>query len=74
MRTCDLDTSGKLWTYTPERHKAARQGKERRITLGPKAQEVLRPWLRTDLMDYLFSPREAMEELRLHGGRPARSS
>jgi integrase len=62
MRTCDLDTSGKLWTYTPERHKAAHHGKERRIPLGPRAQELLRPWLRTDLMAYLFSPREAMEE------------
>jgi integrase len=62
MRTRDLDTSGKLWTYTPERHKAAHHGKERRIPLGPRAQEVLRPWLRTDLMAYLFSPKEAMEE------------
>ena len=62
MRTCDLDTSGKLWTYTPERHKAAHHGKERRIPLGPKAQEVLRSWLRTDMMAYLFSPKEAMEE------------
>src|SRR6185437_1706905 len=32
--------------------------------LGPQAQAVLRPWLRTDLSAYLFSPREAMEEYR----------
>jgi integrase len=62
MRTCDLDTSGRLWIYTPERHKAEHHGKERRISIGPKAQAVLRPWLRADLMAYLFSPKEAMEE------------
>ena len=41
MRTCDLDMSGKVWIYTPERHKAEHHGKERRIPLGPKAQEVV---------------------------------
>jgi integrase len=65
MRTCDLDMSGKLWTYSPERHKAEHHGKERRIPLGPKAQELLKPWLRTEMMAYLFSPKEAMEEHRV---------
>jgi integrase len=31
MRPCDLDTSGKLWTYTPERHKTEHHGHERII-------------------------------------------
>ena len=73
LRTCDLDMSGKLWIYTPDQHKAAHRGKERRIPLGPKAQEVLRPWLRTDPTAYLFSPREATEE-RLAARRTARKS
>jgi integrase len=59
MRTCDLDTSGRVWAYTPESHKTEHHGRERRIYLGPQAQEVLRPWLRTSLTAYLFSPAEA---------------
>jgi integrase len=62
MRTCDLDTSGTVWIYTPAGHKTERRGFERRIYLGRRAQEVLRPWLRDNTMEYLFSPREAVEE------------
>jgi integrase len=61
MRTCDLDTSGRVWTYTPRRHKTEHHGRDRTIYLGPKAQEIVRSWLRTDLAAYLFSPREVME-------------
>jgi integrase len=64
MRTCDLDTSGRVWVYTPVSHKTAHHGHERRVYLGPRAQAVLRPWFRTDLSAYLFSPREAMAEYR----------
>ena len=64
MRTCDLDTSCRVWSYTPESHKTEHHGRERKIFLGPQAQAVLKPWLRTDLSAYLFSPREAMEEYR----------
>jgi integrase len=70
IRTCDLDTSGRVWTYTPESHKTEHHGRERQIHLGPRAQEVLRPWLRTDLAAYLFSPAEA--EAERHAGLRAR--
>ena len=59
MRTCDLDTSGKVWLYTPRQHKSAWRGHERTIYLGPKAQAVLKPWLRAELEEPLFQPREA---------------
>jgi integrase len=62
MRTKDLDTARSVWTYTPSTHKAEHHDRTRTVYLGPKAQEVLRPWLRTDLGGYLFSPKEAMEE------------
>jgi integrase len=62
MRTIDLDMTGRIWEYVPERHKCEHHGSERRIYLGPKAQEVVRPWLRTDLDAYLFSPKEAEAE------------
>jgi integrase len=64
MRSCDLDTSGAVWFYRPPRHKTAYKGKTRVIALGPKAQAVLRPFLRTDLQAYLFSPAEAEAERR----------
>jgi integrase len=62
IRTCDLDTSGRTWIYTPETHKTEHHDKERPIYLGPHAQDVLRPWLRTELTAYLFSPKEVMAE------------
>jgi integrase len=64
MRTCDLDTSGRVLAYTPESHKTEHHGRERRIYIGPQAQAVIKPWLRADLTAYLFSPKEAMEEHR----------
>lgn len=67
MRTCDIDTTGRVWTYTPESHKTEHHGRGRFVALGPQAQAVLRPWLCTDLTAYLFSPRRAME--RRHAER-----
>jgi integrase len=64
MRGCEMNMSGKVWTYEPPRHKAAHLGHRRTIFIGPKAQAVLRAWLRTDLEANLFSPREAVEALQ----------
>jgi integrase len=62
MRTIDVDTSGKIWVYTPSEHKTEHHGRERKIYLGPAAQEVLRPWFRLNVEEYLFQPREAEAE------------
>jgi integrase len=62
LRGCDLDTSGKLWVYRPDSHKTEHHGRKRVIYLGPKAQEIVRPYLNRDLAAYLFSPRDAVEE------------
>jgi integrase len=66
MRTCDLDVSETVWRYTPGsdegphgRHKNAWRGHSRVILIGPRGQEVLRPWLRLNLQEYLFQPHEA---------------
>jgi integrase len=64
MRGRDLDTSGRVWTYTPGEHKTEHHDKARTVYLGPKSQEVLRAWLRVDATVYLFQPREAMSEHR----------
>lgn len=64
IRTCDVETTGKVWTYKPAQHKTAHHGHERVIYLGPQAQQILGDWLRPDMTAYLFSPREAEEERR----------
>jgi hypothetical protein len=58
LRTCDIDMTGDVWKYRPEHHKTAHHDHDRVIFFGPQAQEVLRPFLRTDLQAYLFQPRE----------------
>jgi integrase len=69
MRTCDLETSGRVWVYRPATHKTRHHGKVREIYIGPKAQEVLKPWLKLDLQAYLFSPKEAVEAWNAERGR-----
>ena len=59
MRAIDLNTQGKIWEYRPHSHKAEHHGKDRVVYLGPHAQEILKPWLKTDLHAYLFSPKES---------------
>lgn len=36
---------GPTWSYRPASHKNAHRGHDRLIMIGPRAQEVLRPWL-----------------------------
>jgi integrase len=62
MRSCDIDTNGRTWMYTPESHKTEHLGKQRRVYLGPRAQAILRPWLKPELRAYLFSPTDAAAE------------
>ena len=45
MRPGDVDTSGPVWCYTPASHKTEHRGRQRKIFIGPKAQDVLRPYL-----------------------------
>lgn len=63
MRPCDLDRTGAVWLYKPTTHKTAWRGKSRVVALGPRAQEVIRPFLDRAPDAYLFSPREAVQEL-----------
>ena len=57
MRGRDLTMRGDVWTYRPARHKTQRLGKARTIYLGPRAQELVREWLRDDLEAPLFPSR-----------------
>jgi integrase len=60
MRGCDLDMSGRAWLYRPGQHKTAHHGHGRVVLIGPKAQEIIRRYLRLDTQFFLFSPRESM--------------
>jgi len=62
MRSCDLDTTGKVWVYKPESHKTDHLDHDRQIYIGSRAQHHLSPFLGTDLDAYIFSPRRAQEE------------
>lgn len=64
MRGCDLDTSGRVWTYTPQSHKTEHHGKDRPISIGPKAQAIVREFLKPDIAAYLFDPVEAERDRR----------
>jgi integrase len=71
MRGMDLEMLGKVWAYRPGsdsgphgKHKNAYRGQSRVIHLGPKAQAVLRPWLRLNLQEYLFQPLESVAQYR----------
>ena len=45
LKPTDIDTSGPVWIATVEEHKTAHHGKGRELYLGPKAQEIIRPYL-----------------------------
>ena len=64
MRPCDIDRSGEIWLYLPHRHKTAHHGLQRRIYLGPRAQEVMAPFILRDAKAFCFCPAEAVEEWR----------
>ena len=64
MRGRDLDTTGRIWTYTPQFHKTEHHDRERVIFLGPRAQRVIERFLTEDTNAYLFSPKRVVEEQR----------
>ncbi len=64
IRPCDVDRSSDVWLYRPESHKNTHRGQTRVIPLGPRAQEVLAPFLARTPEQYCFSPAESMAQYR----------
>jgi integrase len=62
MRCCDINMNGRVWVFTPALHKTSWRGQTRQVYLGPKAQAIIRPFLKADLEAYLFSPDDAETE------------
>jgi len=64
LRPCDIDRSGTPWVAHLAHHKNAHRGKLRALHFGPKAREVLLPFLlRCPDERPLFSPAEAVAEM-----------
>jgi integrase len=61
MRPCDLETSGEIWFYRPAIYKTQYLDRETEkvICIGPRGQEIIRPYLKRRLEEFLFSPAES---------------
>jgi integrase len=59
IRPRDVDRSVEPWVYRPQRHKTEHHGRDRAIFVGPRAQEILRPYLLRDAESYCFVPAES---------------
>jgi len=66
LRPADLDRSGAIWFYRPAGHKTAWRGHARCVPLGPRGQDLLRPFLDRPAAQYCFTPAEACAQR----GRP----
>jgi len=64
MRACDIDMTGSIWLYRPQRHKTEHRGFGRIIPLGPQAQEIVKRYLKPNIQAYLFSPRDSVAAFR----------
>ncbi|MBU4270581.1 MAG: site-specific integrase [Planctomycetes bacterium] len=62
LRPCDVDRSDEVWEYRPADHKTAYRGRERIVYIGPKAQQVLLPYLLRDAQANCFSPVESEQK------------
>jgi len=71
LRPCDVDTDGEVWVYRPASHKTQHHGRERRIYIGPKGQDILRPYLLREKTNYCFRPCDSEQRRRqtLHASR-----
>ena len=67
MRAVDIErTDPACWVYRPHRSKGEHRGKDRVVFLGPKCQELLKPYLEHD--GYMFSPKRSEMQRRAELG------
>jgi integrase len=69
MRPSEIDTEGidfghgkRCWLLAPSHHKNSWRDQDRRIPLGPRAQQLLQPFLSRKPEEFCFSPIEAEKE------------
>jgi integrase len=56
LRPADIDRSGDVWEYRPESHKTQHHDRARVIFIGPRAQEILLPYLLRHDDSFCFAP------------------
>jgi len=59
IRPIDVDRSGEVWLYRPASHKTSHRDLDRVVFIGPKAQQILLPYLLRDAQSYCFSPADS---------------
>ncbi|HEX3655211.1 MAG TPA: site-specific integrase [Pirellulales bacterium] len=64
LRPGDVCCEGAVWEYRPQHHKTENKGRQRVIFFGPKAQDVLRPYLLRAADAYCFQPAESEKRRR----------
>ena len=63
MRVGEIDRSGDVWKYTPQKHKNSWRGHSKTVRLGEYEQAILAPYLAGKQPDDpVFSPKTAMQE------------
>jgi integrase len=70
IRGFDLNMSDRIWEYVPQSHKTEHKGKQRVIFIGPKAQAILKRFLKKDVQAHLFSPNDSRSEFVRKHYRP----
>ena len=65
MRACDIaEMDQAIWKYTPAYHKTEAHDIKRQIPLGPRAQAIIKKFLKAELQAYLFSAADAVDDQR----------
>ncbi len=57
-----INRTGEVWLYKPTQHKTLHHGKDRVVPIGPKAQEILLPFLLRPSEAFCFSPKETLAQ------------
>ena len=66
----DVDASADIWVWRPDQHKTDYLGKSLTIFIGPRAQEMIRPYMDRD--SYCFAPLESLAWTARHRGHKPR--
>jgi integrase len=65
LTPADIDRSEEVWHYYPEKHKNQFRNQERIISIGPRGQEILKPYLLRPQNALCFSPAESEKQRRI---------
>jgi integrase len=58
LKPCDINRAQNVWIYEVKKHKTAHHGRRRLIPLGPRAQEIVIPYLGRSAESFCFSSAE----------------